>query len=355
MLAETLTPPELSEASKLPIKDLREVASQVAKAEINIQKHLEPEQERKLGNGGYVDSTKELLDKSLALIHDKPGLAGEIEDVVLNERFAGHQLPPMMGQFRDFDYPRKKTAFLDILDRDPTLANIIAKRQVAGFHGSRSGSLLNVLRNGLIPASELRDQDTAIVSGERTFSPAGGQKDISFADWRAPNSIGRYAQTGKPVTVESLLEQAENLRAALYSHVEGIGSNDDLFALNGSSIIKDYERQIEFMTDNPDSQETKLMEQNFPVSYGIDVSGMEIADHDPSHAPSDFKGIIDWSSGDVAGEFLARDTITIDKLPVIAVPAEHIEQVRSLIEQEGVNAYVADLATLTRGVDPFSL
>jgi hypothetical protein len=351
MTSETLNTsvkPEIPEASRAPLQDLREVVSSAAKAEINIQTSLDASIESGW-HGATKRNTKVLQDAALKLIHDKPQLASEVEDVVISDRLGGCTLPPILGKYHIMDVPEKTETFLGFLERDPELAHLIAKRQVAGFHGSRSGTLLSVLKHGLMPSADLKQRnDVLAVAGERTFSSPDGQESTSFADWRAPQSIADYSQNEELQTADSLNESIERLQRALTDHLNDGGSSDDRISLNCVEMVKEMQAQAEFMAANPDSEETKLIEANFPVAYGIDISEMDVASQDPGYLPPSFRGVVDFAPSDVKGEFLVYDTVPMQKLPVVAVPAERINQVKAIAEREGADIYVADLAVITR-------
>ncbi len=274
-------------------------------------------------------------------------LINEVAEIVINQSLDGIPLTKMLGKWNIHQQYDKRLRILSVLERDPDAAKAIVANNIGGFHGSQSGSLWGVLNHdGLLSAAEARTRGQLLSNGERTYSKRGGQRSISFADYREARSIAQYAgvETDR-ISVEMLQEQYNQLVRAAQESEEQWGV-DHPFVYNAKNAVNDLAAQIEFMKSNPNSLETWLMQENFPIAYGLSLKDIEtvatLNDGDRENK------IVERVSSGIDGEFLYMgDHVSLDHLPVVAVPERYIEDVRRIFAINGKSAKIIDISLLT--------
>lgn len=300
------------------------------------------------------EASQVLLEEAITAVRTNPEQADDIEQIAIAGSLKGKVLPPLLGTGGNGGQPDKLRKFLHIYQQDPVLAEAIASREVAGFHASRSGALLSTLQRGIMPASVIRQsEDIAMVAGERTFSPIEGQSDVSLTDWRSPAFIARHAGTGRRLNkVDFELMQAKVLNTAEAYETEG--QADSPVARNARQIAADLEEQLAYIDEHPDSEETQLMLANFPVAYGVSIAGMPVSLHGAREAelPHAEPEVIANVRSDDEGEFVVTGQIEPDRIRIIAVPEDRIEQVTAYVEERGLDIVVTKLDIITEPLEP---
>lgn len=318
---------------------------------IAVKKALEPP----TGSLEWVANSMNLL-KSFALNMIASGSETDVrfvKSIVCDGKIGRKSIPETMGRTNATSAYEKKGQLLAIYRNDARLAETIVGRNIVGFHGSNSASLMGVLRHGLLSGAELRSRGHAIGSGERSHRQIGGDPVIRFADWRAPETIKHYSSLGagseQPITVESLQADASRLRQAALDNERFYGADDNPFVYNLQQAADDHEKLATFIRDNPDSLEVELIQANFPVAYGLSAKGYRVfgtANQLPI-SNNKQKIIVARVQSDVRGEFAVMNpSVPIDDLPVIAVPHSQIARVRWLADRFAPNTLVVDLESL---------
>lgn len=318
----------------------------------NITRDLQPQLEQ-----SYIptrQASQILLEEAVAAVRANPEQAEDIEQITIAGSLKDNILPPLLGKGGNGSQPGKLRKFLSIYQQDPVLAEAIAQGYVAGFHASRSGALLSTLQRGIMPASVIRQSDDIpMVSGERTFSPDGGQPDVSLTDWRAPATIARHATEGRPlkkIDFELMLNKV--LATAESQEADGYG--DGPIARNSRQVAADLEAQLAYIDEHPDSEETQLMLANFPVAYGVSIAGMPVSFYGAREAelPHAEPEVIASVRSDDDGEFVVTGQIEPERIRIIAVPEDRIEQVEAYVEEYNLDIMVTKLDTITEDLEP---
>lgn len=293
---------------------------------------------------------KQLLNIASKIIAetDDPGVIDEIVDISTKEMLNNIPITPDLGEWNVYQQFDKRIKVLDIYNENPELARLIVAERVAGFHGSRSGSLWGVIEHdGLLSAAEARSKGQILASGERTYSQESGQDAISFADFRFPETIRHYARSKIiPRTVEDLKREYSEVVAAKEEAIRQWGPRHP-FAYNSALVAKDIQEQINFVQNNPHSVEAELMLANFPVAYGVSIDQYEIV---PTMNEKKSGVLVDRVPSDIPGEFQIIDTkVPLDRMPIIAVPKQYISRVRELLQNKGkTNIKVVDIDLISR-------
>jgi len=298
-----------------------------------------------------VHAAENLQRTSMLLLEgDDPENVRVVNEVVGHNMLDGTEITPVLGKNSAGDVRRKQTRLLEIYEKDPDAARQLVHNNVAGFHGSTSSSLWGVLEHdALLSAKEARRRGQIIASGERTFSQQGGQATVSFADWRAPESIALYADTEGPLTINVLHARLSQAQDAHKENLDAFGSEHPL-TYNAEHLIRDLTDQISFIKDDSKSEHAKLMLEEFPVAYGLDFSNFHLVDSPFQLPKGDLPDntIIRCVRSDIKGEFMVTDgAIPLSKIPVVAVPETYINYVKSLFERRGKHVSVIDLSLLT--------
>jgi hypothetical protein len=274
----------------------------------------------------------------------------DVTEIVSNKTLDGVEITKWYGTGSVGNSSLKLARLLYVYEQDPRAARLLVGNHIGGFHGSRSGSLWGVLtQGGLLSAEEARSVGQRVSTGERAYSPEGGQPTISFADWRASDSIRRYAGTAAaPMTVEDIVRGKRELEDD-YAENHAMFGDQHPFTYNSKHLIETAQAEIDFLREHPDSLEAQLLLANFPIAYGIDVSRYESMETYPEAVRAGkTKDTIVERVSDIDGEFMFfGGRIPLSGLPVIAVPAERIKEVATLFAEHDRGVRVIDIDLLT--------
>ncbi len=244
---------------------------------------------------------------------------------------------------------RKLTKLMHIYKVDPDAAVAITENHVAGFHGSRSSMLYSFLEHGgLVTGAEARKRGLNPASGERRYSPDGGQTDVSFADWSETQSVKRYTGVSEPKTIEDLQKTIDDWKAYIDVSYDGKPVLPEV-QRKVETIITDNERQLKFVQENPNSPVAGLILEDFPIAFGIDISEYPVVPGAwDRETGKELRGVLNpVTGGDIEGEFSIHDDfIPQEKLPVVAVPSGKIEEVQAMFVASGKKVKVMDIAPL---------
>lgn len=303
---------------------------------------------------GYVrPAMQETEQQALNVMRTNETARQDIHDLFVNNEIEGTPITPVLGN-SPVDQIYKQRRLLEIYQDDPQAARAIAAHHVAGFHVSRSGSLLSTLEHGLLPAYEARRRENVdVFDGERAFSPDGGQDYLSYADWTYMQSISQYARAGHPVSTEQLEQYVAAHQQDIDEHESEI--NDETYWLaryvhaNKKQRVADATSRLSKMRANNNPEWLQLTEDNFPVAYGIDIEGYAIK-AGSWHAPksqAQERAIDRFAPGDISGEFmvLSRE-VSPAEFGVIAVPRARVEQVQQIVSRGGHDVKVIPLELL---------
>lgn len=310
----------------------------------HIQQYLHAE----LTNNSERRGVEKLLKKASEVLPRTPEDAlRDVYDIIVNQTLDGVPITPLFGRFNVFEKYDKRIRILSIYEADPDMARAIVVNQVAGFHGSRSGSLWGVVKhNGLLSAAESRRRGQLLTTGERTYSAQGGQPMISFADFSKNDSIAMYAGSrSQPFRIEDLEKNYNELLAAAESARQSWGEEHP-FCRNALLVAQDTLQQIQQLKEHPDSFESWLITANFPVAYGLSVKNLDSVEM--LHQKEKGK-IVERVSSGIDGEFLLMDDrADLEHIPVVAVPQEYISIVQEFFNMNKKQVYVGDIDLLLR-------
>lgn len=279
-------------------------------------------------------------------------VARGIYDIFVNKQLKGAPIPEQMGKWSHWQVLDKRTQLMNIYLADQEAAEAIVSHDVSGFHASTSSSLESVLSHGLLPADELSRQQILTVSGERRFSTKGGQRSISFVDWREPDVIAKYSYGfAKRLSSESLRHDAQAIKDDAQDNERSFGA-DHPFAHNGYRLSDDLTALASKIDAMPPGLERDIMTENFPIAYGIstanlkDVSWLEASRSDYK-APKQGNVVIPVVRSDVEAEFMTTgEGFSLQEIPVIAVPKEKVNLVQNLVNSKGGRARVIPLEAI---------
>ncbi len=347
MKLETLTHPDqhsydnLAQLDEFAISTQKQALSEILYG--NLERGID-------GSAFFAaNKLKEVADRLLE--HGDPDTTAVVFEIVQNNSLFGHEITPVMGKHSYTDERNKQTRLLSIYERDPETAKLLVDEDIAGFHGSRSGALFGILRHdGLLSAAESRNRGQLISSGEKTYSRKGGQRFISFADWRAPESLTKYAHSSnsEPLTIPALEETVETLKKG-YIEYQALWGDDHPFVYNVLHQISDTEDLISLIKTEPDSEEVDLLHDNFPIAFGVTMKGFDLYDRifDLPKGEKPENAMVCIVNSDIQGEFaVENEKVALDKLPVIAVPKDKIAKIKEIIERYGKNVKVIDISLL---------
>ena len=283
---------------------------------------------------------------------DDPATQAAIAEILNNQSLNGKPVPKIMGKWGYTNKAEKIVRFLSIYEQDQALAETLIDKSVYGFHASSSAALYGILEEGaLLPAQDVRRQGKPLRTGERTFSPhADGDDSISFADWRAPDSVKRYAGLDIRLTLDDLRQDVLDGTSQLERYHEILADGSvNIYARNLKRLIAERAKTFNFVKTHPDSLESKLILANFPIAYGVNIDGLP--EHEDMYGKQDETKLRvnrTWP-GDVTGEFTVRGgALSLDRIPIIATTKEYQQELQIMLEEHGYkDKYIADINILT--------
>lgn len=264
-----------------------------------------------------------------------PSVAHEVDsilergvDAVTGQKFWGSEWA------RDHQWGNVATRQLmaNMRVHDPEAYRAMRDGRVAGFHGTRSVALAGVLKTGKLSSAMELDtmgkEEVLAVGGERA---PGDMPRISFSsldDVMTPRSYAGYPRD-ESLAAEEVVRRSRE-RILNYETLQSQGVSEEMRA---GTI--DRERQIiDEIENRPDSLESVLLKDDFPVMFGIDgafVAQLE-DDWDPRFSEV---GTRSYGQSDQAEFRPLASSLPLDRLPVIAVPKAHVPRVRELLRQFG--------------------
>lgn len=198
------------------------------------------------------------------------------------------------------DYP---TAFA----RNPDLVGQLIMQENHAFHGTRSSSLLSILRHGLVPrAHQLQDDKIASVTAE--FSSCGSLRDyVSVVGMLNVKETKRYAEDGDWASLS--VDQLDKIATAQYDSPPHPGTIIHEYTYERTRAAQRMLQHIGSLAVG--STEHKLIMASFPI-----VVSASMADVDEQR--------VELIPSCIRGEFGIHDTIPTSALRSVFAPeAEH--------------------------------
>jgi hypothetical protein len=239
--------------------------------------------------------------KSLAL---SPYLRGvELLELSLPFLFDEYQL-------RERIVSHMQRKLLDMYGRSPQLARDIVDLSIVGGHGTRSGSLINIMSHGLRPTDYQKDQGLASLTG--TFDWNGNnfnRRATSLTLWWNDRDVTRYSHR-PAVNIAELNGWMKSYRKewdkpGLHPTRKFLlGKVKEMSDFLGKKDKTEVERDTE-----------TLLRADFPVVIFAD--DMSLSRHNTHRVDSD-----------IQDEFAVDGGVQPDDIPVILVPEKNIRQVK---------------------------
>lgn len=266
---------------------------------------------------------------------------------------------PMYGGRQEEGSFEYKAAYIQaMLEDNPQTAEAILSNRIAGFHGTNSAALYGILtEGGLVTAQRAQQDNIPLSTGERLVSERMGQDTISFADWRATDTLAHYSKiNAQPLTEEGCFDRLldlENQHRKRKHFLESIGVSieDDDAAHNLQSQIKDAKRDYDFMRQDPQGIEADLMRLNFPILVGVNVDDLRqnVSQDSLAHLQQAEAVVMDASARSTYGEFQVHTPdgkLGFERLPVVAVPWEYTGYAQRLFDDFNTNTTVVPLEAI---------
>lgn len=274
------------------------------------------------------DYHNQLLTNALASVREDVGTPEQKSaktEILANGTLSGHEIG-MPEVYRDAGAAVRDRIWMSrLVDSAPEAAQILAEREVVGFHATGSYALAGLIEGGaLLSGRQLAESGKASISGAHD-SHVKGQGSISFGilsetqhnseQWGDPDEV--ISSEEVIVKLKNDIDQSESLAQEF---VEGNKMRTQLQRLgnNMRQALAEFEA-------HPNSLAATMMRHKFPVAIG--VSRSFVRQTEATRLSGDL--LIGQS---YYGEFRpAADALPINEVPVIAVPPEKIEPVRKLL------------------------
>ncbi|HSD56359.1 MAG TPA: hypothetical protein VLA92_04365 [Candidatus Saccharimonadales bacterium] len=266
---------------------------------------------------------------------------------------------PMYGGRQEEGSFEYKAAYIQaMLEDNPQTAEAILSNRIAGFHGTSSAALYSILcEGGLVTAQRAQQENIPLSTGERLVSERTGQDTISFADWRATDTLAHYSQVNaQPLTKETSFDRILDLedqhrKRARFLEMLDISVEEDDAACNLQQQIKDAKRDYDYLLQDPDGLEADLMRLNFPMLVGVNVDGLRqnVSQWSLKQLRQTEAVVMDASSLSAYGEFQVHTSdgkLGFERLPVVAVPWEYTGYAQQLFDDFNTNTTVVPLEAI---------
>lgn len=205
----------------------------------------------------------------------------------------------------------------DSFARDPELVQAFISQGVEGLHGTRSTSLLSILKHGLLAPARHHQLNTPVISGEH-YSQSTPREGIHVVHW--VNAEGTL----------SFAEDATNYRndgLSVNNYQEALGISDEFIEMVNPSLAlrthlenrKAKAKQLDtwLKSGNLSEEEKALLWLDFPVVIGVSLDSID---------PTTISGVKSTIDGDC---FIAAD-IPPENIKILFVPEEYITYVSKL-------------------------
>lgn len=266
---------------------------------------------------------------------------------------------PMYGGRQEEGSFEYKAAYIQaMLEDNPQTAEAILSNRIAGFHGTSSAALYGILtEGGLVTAQRAQQDNIPLSTGERLVAERTGQDTISFADWRATDTLAHYSQTNaRPFTEENSSNRLFDLedqhrKRTHFLEALSISVEDDDVTYNLQAQIKDAKRDYDFIRQDPQGLEADLMRLNFPMLVGVNVDGLRqnVSQDSLTQLRQTEAVVMDASARSTYGEFQVHTPdgkLGFERLPVVAVPWEYTGYVQQLFDDFSFNTTVVPLEAI---------
>jgi hypothetical protein len=237
-----------------------------------------------------------------------------------------------------------RTAFAEMLTRDPELARVLVENDIVGFHGTRSAAFAGILEQGaLLSAAEAKRRGIAHVTGEHIFQRKEGQGSISFANLADSRHAFHYAGSleAQVKTTDQVITDFDDDIATIEAKLAEEGLGERYRSVIETALDETRRTKEEFII-NPGSLQADLLKDSFPMLLGIRRETVFEKDEEIPDSWYPMQG----TSSDY-NEFRAgSEHIDLDKL-MVAVPRDRIDKVKALLQQYGkTNAIVVPMEPL---------
>lgn len=216
-----------------------------------------------------------------------------------------------------------------VLMKSPSTAETLVEGQVAGFHATNSYALAGIIEGGaMLSGRSLFEQGKVAGSGAGDAA-VNGQPSISFGTMsKVEHNLGWWSGKYEVLTDS---EVRERLQLGVQGAREALAEMDE--GTRGEGLVKGALRNAAQLLHNykedPDSLSSTMLRHKFPVVVGINADFIREAEDTRERGHL----LIGESS---MGEFRPNaGEIPIEALPVIGVPANHVQDVEQLLFEFG--------------------
>lgn len=246
-------------------------------------------------------------------------------EILANGTLHGQEVG-MAEVYRDANQvARDRLWMANLVHTAPEIADILAEREIVGFHATGSFALASLVESGsLLSGRQLAETGRASITGAHDAHSAG-QSSISFGQLsETQHNIEQYGGQDLKLSSEEVVANLtyEVMDSAKMAEEFPVGSK-----LNVSMrrLSENFRQALTDFQANPDSLAATMMRNKFPVAVGITRGFVRQAEAERQ------KGNLKIGQS-YYGEFRpAAEVIPIEALPVVVVPADKVEPVRQLL------------------------
>lgn len=250
-------------------------------------------------------------------------------DLVLTQTLRGRPVPDTFPKPTETKLNTAMTYIRNLMAyyvHSPEYVQALVNNEIIGVHASTSGSLLGVLDHGLLPQQEIEARGLLVTTGEGVYSGAGfNATSVSFVQPDRIHRLKSYYGNADPLTADIVAQQVAAYDAALQAV-----NPMDVTRPSLEKKVRQLQALETFLRTPPADPlmalQQDLIQQNFPVIYYVSQN---------TQRPRTF-----LSLGGLDTEFGLEGGAEREHMPMISVPANRVDFVRSLIAQGGLTMEV---------------
>ena len=221
--------------------------------------------------------------------------------------------------FIDNQQSKAELAYLN----DPELVSLFVANKIEGLHGTRSGSLLSILKHGLVTPLNQSAIETPSLSGEH-YSQATPREGVHFVHWLNEAGTVQFADEATSRKNDALT--LHNYREALDISDEFIQQIHPTLALrthleNRKKKAKVFDAWLN--SDAATPEELEMHERDFPVVIGATLDAVPADDISPVQSA-------------VSGDYFVKNDIPEENIKIVFVPEEQIDYTRTALSDKDV-------------------
>jgi len=247
------------------------------------------------------------LDDTLSSITESKLLSSSSDDVYRPDWFMNNQ------------QDKAELAYL----HDPELVSLFVSKEIEGLHGTRSGSLLSILKHGLVAPLHQSALEAPSLAGEH-YSQATPREGVHLVHWLNSEGTVQFADEAtsrkndgltlhnyqEALDISDAFIQQIHPTLALRTHLE-----------NRKKKAEEFDTWLRSDTTTPEALE--MHERDFPVVIGVTLDAINVDEVSPIQSA-------------VSGDYFVKNNIPEENIKLVFVPEEQLSYVSTVLDNKDI-------------------